>query len=580
MKKILQLVTALFLIFNTVESRAQITNGTLSPDWTFTDIYGHTQNLYSYLNAGKTVVIDISAAWCHPCWLYHESGALDTVWADHGPLGDTAVNANSTNDMMVFFVEGELTNQTAQLYGIQGTVVPYSEYSDLAQGNWVAGVYYPIIDLSSSTPGAGTFLYTDYNLHYFPTCIMICPDRTMTEIDQWTASQIYTQKGMCSIATNVSDAEMLASTSLNPNLTSCDSVIPNFLLGNVGTSNLTSCTITYSVGGTVQKVHNWTGNLATYANTTVTGVKVGSTVLGSNTVTAVVSNPNGVTDPTPANNTSTAPFIIMPSNTSGGLVDETFETSGIPNTWLIGREGSYTWENCSVGYMSSKSMKMPFYNSPSGYVNYFVIDPMSFVGLPNPQLYFEVSYGLASATASDKLEVDVSTNCGASWQVRYVRAGSSLSTNGTTHFTSEYVPSSDAQWRMETVSLSSYVGHSDVLIRFKATSSQGNDLYVDNINVTAMPLGITELTNIGSVNVFPNPASNSATVNFNLTQSNNVSITLFDAIGQQVMKSELGNLSIGEQNYTLNTEKLSNGLYFLTINAGSGTVTRKITINK
>ena len=573
MKKILQLATALFLIFSAVESKAQIINGNLSGDWTFTDINGNTQNLYTYLNAGKTVVIDISAAWCHPCWLYHTSGALDSLWAQHGPAGGQGVDGNTTNDMMVFLIEGELTNTSAQLHGTStgSTDATYS------QGDWTLNTNYPIIDLSSSTVGAQALL-SGYSLTYFPTCIMICPDRTMTEVDQWTTPQLWAQKLLCSVAVSSDDAEMITSNTNNANLTSCDSVIPTFLLGNVGSASLTSCTITYKVDGVTQKVHNWTGTVASYNNTSVTGVKVGSSIPGSHTITAVVSNPNGMTDPTINNNSTTASFIIFPPQTAG-LVQEDFETTGIPNTWLIGREGSANWMNASVGYNSSKSTKLSFYNSPVGYINYIVIDPQTFAWSPNPVLTFDVSYAMASSTTNDKLEVDVSTNCGQTWLPRYAKVGTNLSTNGTTYFTSEYVPTSAAQWRHETVSLTAYSNDRDVLIRFKGTSAQGNDVYVDNVNVAA-PLGIDEQTNVSSLSVYPNPMTNNATVLFNLAEPSKVTIALINELGQVVINSELGNLSTGSQNYSLNTETLSNGLYFLTIKTQAGTITRKVSVNK
>jgi hypothetical protein len=575
MKKLLQLTTALVLMFSAMESKAQVVNGTLSPDWTFTGIDGVRYHLDSILNAGRTVVIDISAAWCGPCWAYHNSGALDNLWADHGPMGAPGVSATTTDDMMVFLIEGELTNTSQQLHGIYQAP---GGYAGSTQGDWTLNTNYPIIDLSSSTPGAGALL-ADYSLTYFPTCVMICPDRTMTEVDQWTEAQLYAQKGLCAVAVAADDAEMMSSTALNPNLTACDSVIPQFRMGNIGSANLTSCTITYKVDGVVQKIKNWTGNLIPYNNVIVTGVKVGSSVLGSHTVTAEVSNPNGGTDPTISNDVSSASFIILP-NTVGPLVVQDFEASGMPANWLIGNGGdATTWVNSSVGYNSTKSVKLQFLYSTTGSEDYFIIDPQSFQWAPNPSLTFDVSYAMASSSTNDKLEVDVSTNCGATWLPRYAKAGSSLSTNGTTYFTSEYVPTSATQWRHETINLTAYANNHDVLIRFKGVSASGNDVYVDNINVAA-PTGITEETNVSSVSVYPNPMTNNATVDFTLTDASKVSITLVNALGQAVITSELGNLSTGAHNYSLNTESIRAGLYFLTIKTSTGVITKKVSVNK
>src|ERR1041385_9992 len=71
MKKTLQLIAALALSFFALESKAQLADGSVAPNFTFTDMNGNTQDLYTYLNAGKSVVIDISATWCSPCWMFH-----------------------------------------------------------------------------------------------------------------------------------------------------------------------------------------------------------------------------------------------------------------------------------------------------------------------------------------------------------------------------------------------------------------------------------------------------------------------------------------------------------------------------
>ncbi|PIY03095.1 MAG: hypothetical protein COZ21_10745, partial [Bacteroidetes bacterium CG_4_10_14_3_um_filter_31_20] len=54
------------------------------------------------------------------------------------------------------------------------------------------------------------------------------------------------------------------------------------------------------------------------------------------------------------------------------------------------------------------------------------------------------------ATYSDKLEVDVSTNCGTSWVQKWMKSGATLATN-TAFLTSEYTSPVAGDWRQETV---------------------------------------------------------------------------------------------------------------------------------
>lgn len=109
----------------------QLPNGTVSPDWTGTDLNGTTHSLYAdYLNQGVSVVIDISATWCSNCWSYHNSGAMDNMYNSYGP--------NGTGDCQVIFIEGDPSTSLQCLYGSSGC-------TGGTIGNWVGSKPYPFI---------------------------------------------------------------------------------------------------------------------------------------------------------------------------------------------------------------------------------------------------------------------------------------------------------------------------------------------------------------------------------------------------------------------------------------------------
>jgi hypothetical protein len=577
MKKLLQFVLAVTLMFTAIESKAQLTNGSIANDFTFPDLNGNTQHLYALLDSGYTVFIDVSAAWCGPCWAYHNgttagtSGvpALDGLYAAHGPAG--------TNDVRVLLIEGELTNTTAQLHGITGTIVPNTGYNDDTQGDWVTGTPYPIVDLSSATPGAGSFL-SSYSIAYFPTIYMICPDRSVTLAGQVTAAVLYADKGACMTATNPDDAQMMLSTSLNIGLQGCDSVTPQFRIGNLGTTNLTSATLTYKVDGTTQKVINWTGSIAPYGNTVVTGVKVGSLMPGTHTASVVVSNPNGGTDLTASDNTASVPFLIY-TTAGAGTVTESFESGAIPSSWANYNGGSTTtWVIGTTGAGgSAHSMHCDLYNTTSGDIDYEEF-PLSFAGISAPVLTFDIANAQSTSTSSDKFEVDISVDCGAHWVPRYVRMGAALATAGVV--ATSFTPTLPSQWRHETVTLTPYANQSGLLMRFKTVSAAGNNVWIDNINV-GMAAGIATYTSpVESVNIFPNPAADNTNVNFTLSETNIVTISLFNLVGQLVSTESLGKLAEGEHTFNFSTEELKNGLYFITVRVGNESITKKVTITR
>jgi hypothetical protein len=145
----------LLIIFPSL-SFSQLPDGTISPDWTASDIYGEEWNLYEILAEGKSVILDFGATWCAPCWSYHENGPLKELYNEFGPTG--------TDELMVFMIECDPNNTIEDIYGTGGNTL----------GNWVEGTNYPIID-------DGTWIYWLYENSYYPTVYMICPNGGVKE---------------------------------------------------------------------------------------------------------------------------------------------------------------------------------------------------------------------------------------------------------------------------------------------------------------------------------------------------------------------------------------------------------------
>ena len=123
-----KLLLSAVLLLSAFKMQAQLPNGSIAPDFTVTDINGTTHNLYNYLDQGYYVMIDFSATWCGPCWSFHQSNTLKTIWTNHGPAGATGVSPTTTDNVIVIFIEGD--GQTT-LADLQGT-------TSGTQGNWLA----------------------------------------------------------------------------------------------------------------------------------------------------------------------------------------------------------------------------------------------------------------------------------------------------------------------------------------------------------------------------------------------------------------------------------------------------------
>ncbi|NCA22445.1 MAG: PKD domain-containing protein, partial [Crocinitomicaceae bacterium] len=87
---------------------------------------------------------------------------------------------------------------------------------------------------------------------------------------------------------------------------------------------------------------------------------------------------------------------------------------------------------------------------------------------------------------TDGLQVLISTDCGTTWTSVYNKTGTTVASGNlptAAATTSAFVPTS-SQWRTETINLNTYVGNSGAILAFRNLADYGNNLYIDNINIT------------------------------------------------------------------------------------------------
>jgi hypothetical protein len=257
--------------------RAQTPVGTVVNNFTLTDINGNTHSLFDYLDAGKMVVIDVSATWCGPCWSYHNTNALNDFYNTHGP-------ASAANDAMVFFIEGDVSTPTTGLSGgANGTGNPAS------QGNWIAGENMPIIDLTTTA----SFENSGLDIAYFPVMYVICPNRVV--LQSGVAGQI---GALSALNGYIGDCPAPASQpvdvsalSYKGDLVHCEgSYTPKVQIQNTGTSALASASITVTQGGNTVSTGTYSGSLATYGVATVNCTPIANFTGGALAVTVTTTD--------------------------------------------------------------------------------------------------------------------------------------------------------------------------------------------------------------------------------------------------------------------------------------------------
>lgn len=529
---------------------AQLAPGSTAPNWTFTDLNNNSWTLYNLTAQGKTVFIDVSATWCGPCWNYHNTHALRDVYDQYGPTGTIV-----PGEVMVFFIEGDASTTIADLNGTGGNT----------QGNWVTGTTYPIIDPGNQT---NTF-NTNYNIGYFPTVYKVCPDNKIYEVGQASAQGLLNSINSCTFA---NDAYATA----GPVALQCATTFsPTFELKNNGTTVMTSCTITYSYDGGPTSNQPWTGSLAAGATTTVT-LPSNTFTAGAHTltVTTTLSGDNNNT-----NNTQTYSFNVNTAAGTAAPLVNSFASTGFPYAnWILSNpDNGITWTRSTT---NSGSLKMDCYNyGTQGAIDEFYIEPVDMSSLTTPSLQFKVAHRIYSAAYTERLEVLVSSDCGATWSNVYNKSGSTLASVAGAS-TSAFTPSA-TQWRSECIDLSSFAGQNKVFVKFKCTNDYGNNVWVDDINISNTPCvtGVAENTNIKGLSMFPNPANTTANINFELTDKQEVSVNVYNSLGALVYTENKGTLAAGQQNIILNTEAYANGIYMVELIAGDKKTVSRLSVN-
>lgn len=271
------------------------------------------------------------------------------------------------------------------------------------------------------------------------------------------------------------------------------------MLRNTGTANLTSVKLNAVVGTNTVTTVNWTGNLAPFESVIVTipGISAGTT-LGTQTLQVYTSDPNGVPDQRPSNDTANTNVTVSTSGTAVPSVTEGFESATFPPTgWSIINPdaGSMTWArttNAKNSGTASAYMNFFSYSGGSGHLDHLVTPAVDVTGADSIIVDFSRAYKRygTGTTLSDTLMIELATQCGATAFpiIAWKKGGDQLSTSLGTAGSSWFPAAVD--WSRERIDVKPLIpnGTTTLGISFTAKNGFGQNLFLDDINIKPITL--------------------------------------------------------------------------------------------
>jgi len=363
----------------------------------------------------------------------------------------------------------------------------------------------------------------------------------------------------------------------------CTSTInPLITIKNSGANTITSFTVTSFTDGVAGTLTPWSGNLAAGATTTLLlNSTTTATTSGVHTFsyTLVMDNPYNLFT------VSNKVKYLVATNYQINPIAEDFALSTFPpiNWTSVNSNNGPSWiRSTNVGSFANAAdygaIKFDFYTNPvAGDVDELYLPPLNLSGTATPTLSFDLAKA-QRLSENDQLDILVSSDCGVTWTNVYSKAGQTLATSAAV--TSAFLPALAQDWITESVPLTGFASP-NVLVKFRATNDNGNNMFIDNVNLSqSSTLGVSKNSLVDfNISIFPNPANSETTLKIKSENSVTSTLKVFNTIGEVVLIKQIA-LNSGTSNYKIDTKDFASGMYFVIVELGNKSVSKKLVIEK
>lgn len=272
--------------------------------------------------------------------------------------------------------------------------------------------------------------------------------------------------------------------------------VPSIVVRNYGDNLVTSSEINLSIDGILIETIIPGLNLAPLDSTIVNFSIVNLGQPGIYNFEVTVVKTNGVEDVNTQNNQQTV-NVVVPEST---VLPEFEAFDDFPANWAVrNADQRISWALAGAPSQDQNNTAIYLnyfdYSDALGEIDLLITPQIDLSNTTTPKLSFDVAYAMFPGFEEDGLIVAISTDCGNNFdQVIYSKSGSNLATTDDTFL--EYIPAASVDWRREVISLTNFTSENEVMIAFIGQNGFGNNLYLDNINITdqeIVDIGITRV---------------------------------------------------------------------------------------
>jgi len=251
---------------------------------------------------------------------------------------------------------------------------------------------------------------------------------------------------------------------------------------------------------------------------------------------------------------------LTPTTTWGDTTVAPWSTSGLvgPKTWLASSANkNKTYPTAQTGV----KLQSPFN----------LVNPNPVPTSQSPICYATATFGGITRTFDPTKPVNTdTTGLGINWNVPGVAPDFTNSKASDAYFTKvNYVGAFAGTQTTADNWMAKWTNFDPVNTDYSMTNTTEFPTTVANVN-----------NNINAINVYPNPAIETATINFNLIEANQASVSVIDMTGKTVATIFNGNLMAGAHQFEINVADLATGCYFVKVQTEAGAKTIKLAVTK